>query len=271
MSSKLKPLTIVWSSRPKWPAVSSTSAEPLRIAVFDSSFDCPTKAHEAIASFEADKYDVHLLLLSSVNADKGSKGKPGHASLQQRTDMMTLLAKHMVKHGVVNDIAVATLAAANYADKAPIIFEYLETLKGRLSFYIGFDTVLRLFAKKYYNDSNEELERVMEDFLVKRDCDVVCIRRPDQTDHNNAGQSAEEHDFSSRSIVKRYVEAGKLKMADVPAAAGVSSTKVRELLRQTAQSSDERKMRAMLLPEIEEYCRKHKIYDQTTSDSAAKI
>ncbi|KAL7004779.1 hypothetical protein EMMF5_005694 [Cystobasidiomycetes sp. EMM_F5] len=269
-------MQVVWKSTPTWPIKqgASPSDKPLKIAILDSSFDPPTRAHYAIAAFESEHYDAHLLLLSSVNADKGTKGKPGHANLQQRTEMMELMAKRMAANGDIKceTIAVATLAAANYADKAPIVLDLLRgspALASRpicLTFFIGFDTVVRLFAKRYYNDSEEELERVIDKFLVDNDCDVICIRRPEHTSAKDA-VTEEEGELCSRPYVKRYMQMHKLRMANIPAANGISSTKIRNSLKQTESGTKqpESPRNDWLLPEVASYCLHRRIYDELGS------
>lgn len=86
------PFQLVFSSHPAWPrpplsSSSATAAAPalskreLRISCLDSSFNPPTRAHQALATAaypgpagqaqgEAGDYDAHLLLLSVKNVDK---------------------------------------------------------------------------------------------------------------------------------------------------------------------------------------------------------
>lgn len=186
--------------------------------------------------------------------------KEGDTSLEQRLDMIELLAKRMVQEGCPNT-AVASLAAATFAEKAPIILEYLKQhhpeVQCTLIFFIGFDTVTRLFAKRYYNDSEQELERTLDEFFVRDGCEVVCARRPVENVAQQDVAGQEEEELFGRPLVKRFVEMGKLKMADVQGTEGVSSTRIREGL---VGKTGDKAIEQLVHPETLAYCRSNGLY-----------
>jgi len=90
--SSPSPFQLVFSSHPGWPrpapgasvkpsrSTSPSQPRELRISCLDSSFNPPTRAHQALASapyplakadqWQGGEYDAHLLLLSVRNVDK---------------------------------------------------------------------------------------------------------------------------------------------------------------------------------------------------------
>lgn len=270
-------LVIGYQSVPSWPLPGSNTSDSvapppssssphgnrpqpgaLRLAILDSSFNPPSRAHYAIATHEADTYDAHLLLLSSKNVDKVPKA--GDTSLEQRASMMELMAKRMVKDGCRNT-AVASLAAATFAEKAPIILDYLRQhcpeVQFTLVFFIGFDTVTRLFAKRYYNDSEEQLVKTMNDFFTRDGCEVVCARRPVENVAQRDVAGQEEAELFSRPLVRKFAEMGKLRMVDIDGTKGISSTRIRNSLKEDASGKS---AEAFIHPEILEFCQKNGLY-----------
>jgi nicotinamide-nucleotide adenylyltransferase len=132
---------VLHTPQPEWPLRSI--AEPpncLRLSVLDSSFNPPTLAHAALAmlappnhtedsgsiSSPLNSYDAHLLLLSVTNADKARR--PGDAGLEQRLEMMTLLAKELQPSGVgysASNVAVAAIDEPTFVGKARQLGEFL--------------------------------------------------------------------------------------------------------------------------------------------------
>jgi nicotinamide-nucleotide adenylyltransferase len=195
----------------------------------DSSWNPPSKAHYAITTHSFTSYDAHLLLFSSVNVDK----KP-HELIKERTDMMQLVAQRMQDDYKQANVAVASLAAATFAEKAPIILDHLASsdIKPTLVFFIGFDTVTRLFMKKYYHDSEQEMQRIMTDFFERDGCEVVCARRAVSQVAQKDVADQEEEELVRRPFVKPLVESGKLSFASIDGTDGISSTKIRNLLKE---------------------------------------
>lgn len=260
------PLLVSYQSSSDWPA---SSGSRVRISILDSCFNPPSLAHYAMATHNLHSHppcDARLLLLSSRNVDK--EELQGESSLKQRTAMMELEAKRMVKEEGSAPTAVASLAAATFAEKAPIILDYLRghsqsaEKSYTLVFYIGFDTVVRLFAKRYYEDSDAEMERILHDFFVTNGCEVVCARRPveDVAQKDVAGE--EEQAFLEKPLVKHYLDANKLHVVEIPGTAGISSTKIRTAFKgaKSDNTGARRKLQALAHDEIVDYCFEKGLY-----------
>jgi nicotinamide-nucleotide adenylyltransferase len=170
-SSSYLPVELVYESHPDWPlGFSNTQARtPIRISVFDSSFNPPTLAHLALANThlpsewakngnaapqEGIDYDAKLLLLSVKNADKVPK--PGDASYSQRLEMMALLTQRMAS----TNVAIAITNEPTFVRKSEALLAFLKqkftsspirpfpTIE--LTFLVGSDTLERLFSPRYY-------------------------------------------------------------------------------------------------------------------------
>ncbi|ORZ00429.1 hypothetical protein BCR43DRAFT_485207, partial [Syncephalastrum racemosum] len=125
-----------------------------RLLVLDSSFNPPTRAHAALIQQtleEPIQFTGVLLLFSSRNADKQLSG----ASIQQRVEMMELLAKSLPNCGV------AITVHARFIDKARML--------DGACFLMGVDTVKRLLDPKYYD---EPVEIALAPFFAR--CSLVC-------------------------------------------------------------------------------------------------
>lgn len=72
---------------PSWPSSSLTGSAYRRIAVYDSSFNPPTRAHLALASASPHDHDGILILLSTLNAD--TKSSQSSSTFPQRLEMIS--------------------------------------------------------------------------------------------------------------------------------------------------------------------------------------
>jgi nicotinamide-nucleotide adenylyltransferase len=128
-----------WPLSPRTPEAPTGSKEAggkrIHIAVFDSSYNPPTRAHFAISltsfplaglsstsleirqhdgqSEEEDPYTARLLLLSARNVDKTLK--PGDATFDQRIEMMHLQALDMEERSTTSRSAEKDASAGNVA------------------------------------------------------------------------------------------------------------------------------------------------------------
>ncbi|KLO07627.1 Nucleotidylyl transferase [Schizopora paradoxa] len=180
---------------------------PLRISVLDSSFNPPTLAHLALIrslpprESNVEDYDARLLLLSVRNADKALK--PGDASYEQRLEMMVRLAHELQSTGSGSasdpnppnaaNVAVAIIDEPTFIRKSSVLRSFLlehhhtllrdrgekeypvasstnsQTQEIQLTFLMGFDTLERFLAPRYYVPSdpatfsggNEDAEHFM--------------------------------------------------------------------------------------------------------------
>jgi nicotinamide-nucleotide adenylyltransferase len=267
------PFLISYASNPNWPfakEAGGTPPNPLKIAILDSSFNPPSRAHYALATFHPDRFDGHLLLLSSKNVDKTPQ--PGDSSFEDRTAMMEVMAKHMQSSepDKFSNIAVGSLAAATFAEKAPIIQEYLhasvthrEGQQYTLIFFIGFDTVLRLFMPKYYDNSEENMHKVLEKFFLQDNCQVICAKRPVENVAQQDVANQEEDKFFEREEVARYVKLGKLESADIEGTVGISSTKIRQALKSLSSNPNaetEEHLKQLILEDVLQICKEKHLY-----------
>lgn len=262
------PFLLAYTSRADWPRRSGDDASsPIRIAVLDSCFNPPSLAHYAMAIHDAPverAYIARLLLLSSKNVDKVHK--EGDTSFDERIEMMKIEAKRMgtERRQGCDNVAVASLAAATFAEKAPIILQHLRTSSPnglfQLCFYIGFDTVTRLFAKRYYSDSDEEMREVLHKFFVTDDCEVICARRPVESvaQQDIAGQ--DEAELVQRPLVKEYLDQGKLHMVDIEGTAGISSTQIRNSLSARGSEDVRSKLNALASKDVIDFCIGRQLY-----------
>jgi nicotinamide-nucleotide adenylyltransferase len=225
----------------------------LRLSVLDSSFNPPTFAHAALArlgppktsenpgsiSSSSDSYDAHLLLLSITNADKTPK--PGDAGLEQRLEMMLLLADELQSSEIVRstgNIAVAAIDEPTFVGKARRLRQVLLTMIRRtvpvvalqLHFVLGFDTVVRLFSPRFYA-SQDAMCSLLETFFdpTGDNCVVVCARRSLKEGMTQEERDLEEREFVESIEVRRYIETGRVVLVDIPEdLQAISSTKVRK-------------------------------------------
>ncbi|OZJ02673.1 hypothetical protein BZG36_04048, partial [Bifiguratus adelaidae] len=143
------------------------------MAILDSSFNPPTKAHKQLLLSTLSTLDVSfdhvLLLFSTKNADKALEG----ATVEDRVDMMIASAQHVFDtHPEVPPITVALTHHAKFADKAKAIRQHVHG-EPLLYFILGYDTLIRLFDGKYYLPL--AVERALTPFFETSR--VVCANR----------------------------------------------------------------------------------------------
>ena len=264
------PLLVSYTSQPDWPVPAGhdkDATRPLRIAILDSCFNPPSLAHYAMGTHDAPldrAYDARLLLLSSKNVDKVHQD--GDTSFDERTEMMQIEAERMGKEDRqgCGNVAVASLAAATFAEKTPIILDYLRqthpAYQFTLTFYIGFDTVVRLFAKRYYQDSDEEMDKILQQFFVSDGCEVVCARRPVENVAQQDVAGQEEAELVSRPLVKRYLDMKKLRLEDIQGTEGVSSTKIRQTIKADPPEEARKQLAGLASQGVIDYCLSRWLY-----------
>jgi nicotinic acid mononucleotide adenylyltransferase len=119
-----------------------------QIGVLDASYNPFTLAHEALlkCSFEALLLNEMILMLSRANVDKEIFG----ANLGQRLTMLIDYAQHHTHHAVVGG------SHARFVDKIQAL-QTQYTADATFYFIVGYDTLIRLFDPKYYNNMHNEL------------------------------------------------------------------------------------------------------------------
>ncbi|GKU05767.1 unnamed protein product [Fusarium langsethiae] len=154
-------------------------SHPVRhLVVLDSSFNPPTLAHANMArtALRSEGQQRLMLLLSVNNADKA----PKPASFPIRLSMMEAMGRELLDEGVEIDVAVTTMPF--FHDKAKAIAEsgFYVAENGEQqptqTFLAGFDTIVRIFNPKYYN---EGIQNALRPFFES--CKVRVTTRPDET------------------------------------------------------------------------------------------
>lgn len=159
------------------------SAQTKRICILDSSFNPPHLGHFALAKealrypFEGSTSHTLLLLLLSVkNVDKA----PVPASFEHRLNMMYLMAQYMEQNLHV-DVSIGLTSHAKFVDKAVSVNQHLKSLfpdnylAMKLTFLVGFDTLIRILDPKYYLP--DKLLDSLNDFM--KTTDLFCLTRKD--------------------------------------------------------------------------------------------
>lgn len=276
VASKFSSVHLIYTSQPTWPFTSNNRQAALDIAVLDSSFNPPSKAHLALLTSKPllaqhkSHYDGHLLLFSTQNADKGT-GKPGDASLEQRATMMTLMAKLMEREGHTSNVAVGLVDKPLIFDKSTLTCDLLRSqtdnndMNGsRLHWVVGIDTLYRVFQLKYY-PSPETFHAQCKHFFEEERTTFVCARRdPSSYASQSATEAKEEQDRLLQSDnVKPWLDAGCIAMLDLdPDQAALSSTKIRAHLTNADATDDDKKqaLRHLVPPVLVDYLVSAKVY-----------
>lgn len=265
---------------PEDPQPPSQDESPRTLFILDSSFNPPSIAHRALAmsALQRKSSDAFpkphrlLLLFATMNADKA----PSAASFDQRLTLMTVFATDLIQslegqseeYSVVPvDIGVTTVPY--YTDKsAAIEAEGAEWYpdKPKHTHLVGFDTLTRFFAAKYYPKFDPPFSALNPYFDAGHRLRVTL--RPD----DEYGSIEEQRAFVER-LGKGEMEkdGGKPEWAEqvelVPpnAKVGVSSTKVRK----AAKRSDWTEVAELCTPGVSEYVRSEKLYED--DDRGAKM
>ncbi|KAF9409438.1 hypothetical protein BGZ94_001961 [Podila epigama] len=171
-----KPFQTTLTATSSWPFTVErppSVSRPTRIAVLDSSFNPPTKAHYHLLKAAARVgCDAVLLLLATNNVDKGQTG----AGAVERLEMMEAMAMDAIQSekedSALRHMAVGLTIHARFMDKAQPILDHYPPNTVQLSWIMGHDTMTRLFDPKYYKDVHSD----MAPFFAQ--CDVICSSRP---------------------------------------------------------------------------------------------
>jgi nicotinamide-nucleotide adenylyltransferase len=119
-----------------------------RVVVLPSAFNPPTWAHVRLLERAAARGGANqgLALLTTRNVDKGLYG----ASLPHRVGML------LAATAAEADFAVGAANQARILDQASALRAAFPA--AQFDFVVGFDTLERLFAPRYYSDMEAELE-----------------------------------------------------------------------------------------------------------------
>jgi nicotinamide-nucleotide adenylyltransferase len=208
------------------------------LVVLPSAFNPPTLAHQHLLERAAEFAGARpAALLTTRNVDKAIHG----ASLAQRIEMLLALRRELP------ELAVLACNQARIMDQAPALRKSFEQGVAELDlrFIVGFDTLERLFAPRYYTDMEAELTPFFER------CRVIAA--------NRAGMSADD-------VVTWVSEnagsfAPRIDILEIdPYAASLSSSDVRE----SVQSGGE----AETVPGVvQEYIEAQGLYREDLTDA----
>ncbi|KAL1408309.1 hypothetical protein Q8F55_005115 [Vanrija albida] len=236
------------------------------LAVFDSSFNPPHRAHFGlgVSTFPAPTtsapsssstpdalgppgsklnpgpYTARLLLFSTRNADKVPA-----ADAEHRAGLMLAQARAMAAATRL-PVAAGLVSAPTFVDKWAALFAHA----GAVTFLVGTDTLERIFEERYYPPGGMEaaLER-----LFQR-CWFVCALRAG----DSAEGAAQAEKLLSRPEVAYWVKLGKIRtLPPIPGAEAVSSTEVRNIVRSGAGRDA---LEALVVPEVAEYILANGLY-----------
>jgi nicotinamide-nucleotide adenylyltransferase len=214
-----------------------------------------------------------LLLFSTQNADKA----PSPASFAHRIAMMILFAEDLQSHmyrsksawtQVLIDVGLTT--APYYADKSAAIANedpLMYPSKPKHVYLIGYDTLTRFLAPKYYPKSNPPL-RALSPFF-DAGYEVSVLLRPSLSSDNAVTDDTEEEQrayisaLSNGSLEKEGFkrewskQIGILEGDDVASAVGISSTAIRK----AAKYGDWGVVEKMCTPGVAAWVREMVLYD----------
>ena len=176
-----------------------------RVAVLPSAFNPPTLAHLHLLERAQGVQAVTgaAAMLSTRNVDKGLHGAP----LADRVGML-LAARE--EYGWLGVLAVN---AARLVDQGEALRAAFPT--ARFDFVVGYDTLVRLFDRKYYGEMERELEPFFAEHRV-----IATNRAEDRIDAVEAFIERSAGAFAGRIVA--------LEIDEEPAA--MSSTAVRQAL-----------------------------------------
>lgn len=253
---------------------------PKTLFILDSSFNPPSIAHRTLAMSALHKLNSDnfprphrlLLLFATMNADKA----PSAASFDQRLTLMSIFARdlisalneHSADHSVVPvDIGVTTVPY--YTDKsAAIESEGRECYphKPKHIHLVGYDTLTRFFAAKYYQKFDPPFSALNPYFDAAHRLRVTL--RPDE----DYGSVDEQNAFVKRLEDGEMEENGgkrewarQVDLVPPNPQAGVSSTRIRK----AAKREDWGELVQLCTPGVAEWVRSENLYAE--DDKGAKM
>jgi nicotinamide-nucleotide adenylyltransferase len=172
------------------------------VAVMDSSFNPPTRAHLHMLEASRRKLGLKstLLLLSKQNADKPVVG----ASLVQRLEMMELIAAASPPESMLCGVTAHPL----FVDKATAL-KQLFGEGARIAVLLGYDTWIRLIDPKYYapgklDDALRQIFLNLEVVVASRDAASATSLEP---------LTANEQEAAVRQLPERCVASARFRVS----------------------------------------------------------
>ncbi|RKU29767.1 hypothetical protein C6497_05340 [Candidatus Poribacteria bacterium] len=119
-----------------------------KLGIFSGSFNPITLAHSKMIEIahQCYEFDEILLLIAKANVDKGVFGLP----IEARLLTLKLHAKNQ------SNISIGISSHGRYIDKIAAL-KQIYPKHTEFNFIVGYDTLVRIFDPKYYNDIQDEL------------------------------------------------------------------------------------------------------------------
>ncbi|KAH3673574.1 hypothetical protein WICMUC_003681 [Wickerhamomyces mucosus] len=177
---------------------STASFLPQKVFILDSSFNPPHKGHYALVTKYLEYYNSHshnssirpslLLLLSIKNADKTI---PDPNVFVHRLEMIHLFSQY-VEAEMKIDVSIGLTKHAKFIDKAFSIKERFRIPpEDKLTFLLGFDTLIRVFNPEYYKPLS--LRDALRGFVESNE--IFCLTRNDEIDMQFQFMNSISRDF----------------------------------------------------------------------------
>lgn len=268
------------SRQPQRPSRPSDDESPKTLFILDSSFNPPSVAHQTLAQSALRKSSSDpfpkphrlLLLFATMNADKA----PSAASFDQRLTLMSMFAGDLIKsleassdeYSIVPvDVGVTTVPY--YTEKsAAIETEGLEwyPAKPKHIHLVGFDTMTRFFATKYYQKFDPPFSALNPYFDGGHGLRVTL--RPDDEYGSVDDQKAfltklEDGEMEKDGGKKEWAK--QIELVPPNPQTGVSSTKIRK----AAKSINWNEVSRLTTPTVAEWVKGEKLYAE--DDRGAKM
>lgn len=267
-SAKFRILRTINASRNSPPS-------PKTLFILDSSFNPPSKAHltlakSALHTTQTAKHSgpVRLLLLFSThNADKA----PSAASFPQRLALMTVFAEDLIANLQASDspsndytipaIDIGVTTAPYYTDKtAAINSEGADTYPDEPTHLhiLGFDTLTRIFAAKYYPDFDPPFSS-LDPYFDRGHQLRVTLRPSDEygTVQEQQAFLAKLRDGGMEDQGGKRSWAKQIQMVEAADGEGVSSTKVRK----AANAAEWDEVRRLCTPSVARAVEEEGVYE----------
>ncbi|KAK7522185.1 uncharacterized protein IWZ02DRAFT_121908 [Phyllosticta citriasiana] len=268
--------------------INPTEHSPKTLYILDSSFNPPSVAHMSLATSalrwpDSKNPEPHrlLLLFSTHNADKA----PSPASFEDRLAMMTLFAedlqfeiqktsKRTASHWSDISIDIGLTKAPYYTDKTAAITAAQPNPYPSNPTHvhlIGFDTVTRLLASKYYPAHKPPLSALSSYFEAGHKI-LVTIRPSDPKDASSAAFGTTDQQVKYlEGLVNGSLEgegfkrewAGQISHLIGQEGIGVSSSRIRK----AAQEQGWSELQKLCSPGVAEWVKEMGLYGQQPKTS----
>lgn len=215
--------SVTVQSAPRIELTSGRNAGDLAsLAVLDSSFNPPTRAHLHVLAAAMKQLGLthSLLLLAKQNADKQIVG----ANLVQRLEMMDRIAAAAEPAGTV---LCGVTAHPLFVDKAVALRALCERPDARVVVLVGFDTWVRIIDPKYYaaGGLDAALRQIFDAVEV-----IVASREQTSTSDSIAPLSAQEQEKVVRELPDHVTRNRLHFLYNEPEMAPLSSSALRQAI-----------------------------------------